>query len=145
MSLAIDTETGSVTAGKWLLPRRYLGWAFSLETSRREGSFVLGWLVTHPPSVPAMPVAGVRLSMPLPWIKVLWSAFCEHQQPPFSLLPSSSPLNCKLLLYLSPSCPSSLQRTLYLYLPGSQAVYIIAVYNRLIHLWPSHFTLIKLL
>lgn len=109
-----------------------------------KGSFLFREFVSDPPSVPAVPAATVKLSSLLRSIKAPWTAFCEHHQP-FIPSPPHIPhwaASCFVFLYLVPSCPSFLQRALYLYCPSSY--YAVVIYNHLIHLWTFHFTLIEL-
>lgn len=89
-------------------------------------------------SVPAVAVATAKISSLLPSVNILWSALCKHQQPLFPLL-----LTSLAELQAAPSsavCPQALSRGHFICTTGRLAVYITAIYNRLIHLWPLHFT-----
>lgn len=134
--IAIDTEAGSVTAGKWLLPFPHLGSSF-FPGDISESGVILVLVARDSSSVCSLHTGGLKkLCLLPPCTQALWSAFCEHQQTiiPFSLNSRAELQAAHLPLSLSVSCPSSIQGTLYLYHSGSLSVYIIAIYNRLIHL-----------
>lgn len=115
--------------------------------SVREGHSCSGELVTHPPSVLRHHSGCSKAQLAASTYKhalvcLLWKSAAAVPSPPHIPRWAAS---CSVFPYLSPGRSSTLQRALYLYHPGSLAVYIIAIYNQLIHLWPFHFALIKLL
>lgn len=150
----MSTDTKKVRECHYMAIMRQIQWQMAPAPS-------LSWLNNFPGDISARGVIPV-------WWACDSSSFCSHHPggrskaqltasiyksslvcllwtpaTPRSLSSTHPWLSCKLLcLTLS---LSSLQGTLYLYHPGSLAVYIIAIYNQLIHLWPLHSTLIKLL
>lgn len=146
MSVHSHRYRGRFSGGRQMAPALSPSWLNFFPGDISASGVILVLVAPDSSSVCSLHPAGLRkLCLLSPCIQVLWSAFCEHQQPSFPFL-SIPALSCKLpiFLYLSLSCPSSLLRTLYLYHPGSLTVYIIAIYNWLIHLWLFHLTLIRL-